>query len=150
MDERTRRTILSSFPENIYGVDWSRCRHINLFSGQQCLQPIFGNQTMPACQRHINDFIIFERTNRNEQIVPDPQMIVNYFTPVDPIPPFPKYSEIATLIETSDECAVCSENEKLLSLPCRHVCCYTCVKSLRNNQCPVCRMDISIHLIRKI
>lgn len=43
-----------------------------------------------------------------------------------------------------DQCIVCLENEKKITLGCGHVFCLSCVMGLEVKKCPTCRKDIEI------
>jgi hypothetical protein len=146
MDERTRQNILRSFPEDALIRSYeNHCKYINMFSRQPCLRQTSMN--LPACSHHISDFYLYEQTKLDTSFFPQQTF---EFTIIEPIHPLPNYLEIPKAIESSNDCGICFETKELLSLPCRHVCCHSCVKSLTINQCPICRLEIIFPLIKRI
>ena len=75
-------------------------------------------------------------------------------TPVEDTTPkkksVPKLKDIPMCVDVESECPVCLEGVDMLSLPCRHVLCFSCYSQLRTQNCPVCRAEIVQSFVRRL
>lgn len=135
--------VISRFPEEAYEVSFitdTCCYRVN---GYTCTSASMVNDEeviVPACSVHYSDFILALSIRENMQRRQQSQPQASRPTP---------FANIPLYIEPSDKCSVCTESDELLSLPCRHVACFSCYERLENT-CPMCRAEIVRCFVRRL
>ena len=150
------------------------CLYTNSFSGQVCGQASAVNFThgrLPACRAHRGDYLSSMETYRTAAVVPELEHIqivgVHSLGAVDaqqfahalqeqeiePVQQRRMYETLEDIprdFESTNECSVCSESVDLLSLPCRHIACFSCYRQLQSDTCPMCRANIPREFVRRL
>lgn len=133
--------VISRFPDQAYEVSFITDTCCYTDNGYTCTSASMVDDEgviVPVCNIHYSDFRLALTFRENTQ----PSQ------PSQPSQPTP-FANIPLYIEPSDKCSVCAESDELLSLPCRHVACFSCYERLEST-CPMCRAEIVRCFVRRL
>ena len=162
--------IMSTFPSEAYDESSPLSRSLTCLyttsDGHVCGQQTAVNFThgrLPACRNHRGEYLhALETDYRNtlDTLVPELSTVEaqqfahalqeQEIEPVQQRRMYETLEDIPRNLEVSSECSVCAEGVDLLSLPCRHIACFSCYRQLQSDTCPMCRANIPREFVRRL
>jgi hypothetical protein len=160
--------VVSSFPAEAFDESSPLSRSLtciyytNTFTGQMCgaLTSVnFTHGRLPVCRTHRSEYLAYQEY-LTVAVVPElsndeQQQFANALQEQETEPIQQRHmhttlEDIPRNLESTNECSVCSEGVDLLSLPCRHVACFSCYRQLQSDTCPMCRASIPREFVRRL